>query len=58
MAHDGQDLPKLPLLPGLLGLIWPALAEIEAHLATARAALADRVVMAGKASAEALEVHQ
>lgn len=51
MPHDGQDQP-------LLALTGPALAEVQGHLALARKALADLVMVGGKASAEALEVHQ
>lgn len=58
MPHDGQDLPKTPLLSGLIALTEPALAEAEAHLALARAALAGRVTLAGRISSAALEQHQ
>lgn len=58
MPHDGQDLPATPLLPGLLPLTGPALAEISAHLAKARAALAALVTSGGKVSSQALEADQ
>ena len=58
MAHDGQDMPATPLLSDLVALTGPALAEVEAHLARARSALSERVVVGGKVSAEALETHQ
>ncbi len=58
MPHDGQNQPKTPLLQGLIGLTEPALAEVQAHLGHARAALAGRVTVAGKILTEALEVHQ
>ena len=51
MPHDGQDLP-------LLALTEPALAEARTYLAHARTALAKRVVVSGKVSPVALEVHQ
>ncbi len=54
---DGQDL-STPLLPQVLTLTEAALAELGPHLAAARAALAARVTLAGKVSAEALERHQ
>ncbi len=58
MPHDGQDLPKTQLLQGLIALTEPALAEVQAHLDHAKAALAGRVTVAGRVSSEALEVHQ
>ena len=58
MPHDGQDLPKSPVMPGLLAATAPALAEVEAHLAGARAALAGRVTLGGRVSAPALEAQQ
>ncbi|MBI1171689.1 acyl-CoA dehydrogenase [bacterium] len=58
MPHDGQALPQSPLLTEGLALTGPALAEVQAHLATARDALAARVTVAGKISAAALETHQ
>jgi (2S)-methylsuccinyl-CoA dehydrogenase len=58
MPHDGQDLPATPLLPGLRNLTGPAMTEIEAHLAKARAALAALVTSGGKVSSQALEVDQ
>ncbi len=58
MSHDGQDLPATPVLSGLIALTGPALAEVQAHLALARQALAARVMVAGKVSGPALDVHQ
>ena len=58
---DGQDLSldtKGALLPGALALIGPALAEVEAHIARLKSALAERVCVAGRIQAEALEAHQ
>ena len=40
MSHDGQDLSVTPLLSNLMALTGPALAEAQAHFATARQALA------------------
>jgi (2S)-methylsuccinyl-CoA dehydrogenase len=61
MPHDGQDLPySAPpvLLPDLLALTRAAVPAAQAFRDAARAAVAARVVVAGKVSAEALEQHQ
>jgi (2S)-methylsuccinyl-CoA dehydrogenase len=58
MPHDGQDLSATPLLSNLSGLTGPALVEVQAYLAGARLALAERVTVAGKVSTQALETHQ
>ena len=58
MSHDGQDLSVTPLLSNLMALTGPALAEAQAHFATARQALAARVTVAGKVSSAALDQHQ
>ncbi|NBZ87404.1 acyl-CoA dehydrogenase family protein [Stagnihabitans tardus] len=58
---DGQDLSldtKGALLPGALALTGPALAEVQAHIARLKSALAERVTLAGRIQAEALETHQ
>jgi (2S)-methylsuccinyl-CoA dehydrogenase len=58
MPHDGQAVPQSPVLTGALALTGPALAEVQAYLATARDALAARVTVGGKISASALDTHQ
>ncbi|MBC2837556.1 acyl-CoA dehydrogenase family protein [Paragemmobacter straminiformis] len=58
MPHDGQQMTQTPLLADLLGLTGAALPEVEALFATARENLRERVTVAGKVSAAALEEHQ
>ena len=54
---DGQDL-STSFLPDLLSLTAPALGEAQAFLSLAKAALAARVVVAGRIDAQALESQQ
>ncbi|AWB47374.1 acyl-CoA dehydrogenase [Gemmobacter aquarius] len=58
MPHDGQPMPQTPLLADLFGLTAAALPEAEALFHTARENLRERVTLAGKVSAAALEEHQ
>lgn len=58
MPHDGQPMPQTPLLADLFGLTAEALPEAEALFHMARENLRDRVTVAGKVSAAALEEHQ
>ena len=58
MPHDGQPMTHTPLLADLLGLTEAALPEVEALFASARENLRQRVTVAGKVSAGALEEHQ
>ncbi|MGB8814599.1 MAG: acyl-CoA dehydrogenase family protein [Paracoccaceae bacterium] len=58
MPHDGQPLPKSPLLADLLALTAAALPEVETLFSAAREALRARVSVGGKISAAALEEHQ
>ena len=54
---DAQDLATA-VLPDALRLTAPVLAALDSHLSAMRAALADRICVAGKVQAEALETHQ
>ena len=58
MPHDGQAVTHSPLIADVLALTSAALPEIEALFTEAREALRDRVTVAGKISAPALEEHQ
>jgi (2S)-methylsuccinyl-CoA dehydrogenase len=58
MPHDGQAVTHSPLIADVLALTSAALPEIEAVFTEAREALRDRVTVAGKISAPALEEHQ
>ncbi len=58
MPHDGQQMTQTPILADLLGLTEAALPEVEALFASARENLRQRVTVAGKVSAGALEEHQ
>ncbi|WP_103332421.1 acyl-CoA dehydrogenase family protein [Pseudotabrizicola formosa] len=58
MAHDGQTQPTSPLLADLLDLTARALPEVEAIFAQGRENLRERVTVAGKVSAPAMEEHQ
>ena len=58
MAHDGQSISATPVMGGLIGLTEAALPDVETLFQTAREALRDRVTVAGKVSAAALEDHQ
>jgi (2S)-methylsuccinyl-CoA dehydrogenase len=58
MPHDGQSLTPTAVLADLLALTEAALPEVEALFSQAREALRERVTVAGKISAAALEEHQ
>ena len=58
MPHDGQALPRSPLLPGLIPLTAAAMPDVAAVLEAGRLALAARVSIGGRVNADALEQHQ
>ncbi len=58
MPHDGTEAPHAVLIADLSALIVPAMAEVDALLSAAVAALRARVTEGDRTSANALERHQ